>query len=87
MMTKERFAEIVDEFFGHGICDTDVAETGEPIDNFTTRWGQPDNAEEVDGQMVFEWLNIQTAKGRARGDLYLTDCGDRRLAYFSGEAL
>lgn len=62
-----------------------VVETRESVEDFVRRWGRP--TETLCGEhTVYSWKRVQTAPGKARGDLDVVDFGDARAVYFSGEA-
>lgn len=63
----------------------DVVETRDTLENyFDARDAKPIEYQTPIG-VLYVWTNIQTRKGRRRGDLFLMDGGEKRLSYFSGE--
>ena len=68
------------------IDESDVSETHDSIENFTSKWGTPASSAEYFGVTLHHWTAVQARKGARRGDLYVADFGDSRLAHFDGEA-
>jgi len=76
----EKFETAMDEI-GMGIGEEEMAISREPIDNFIARWGQPHEIENG----ISIWHNLQVAKGKRCGDLYVMSTEDGTLSYFDGE--
>jgi len=66
--------------------EDDVTATTETLADFIKSRGTPANIEKYSFATLYIWENQQARKGARRGDLYVVDFGDRRAAYFSGEA-
>ena len=90
MLTAEQknfFVEVCDAV-GYGICDDDVVETRDTIEDFNlSRNLQSKQVELASGaRATYHYaLNFQVRKGLARGDLIVMDFGEARAAYFSGQ--
>ena len=68
------------------VCEPDqVAVTRDTVDNFKLQWGAPKDIIETPGGKLLFWEKIQVAKGYQRGELFVMDLGEHRLAYFSGQ--
>ena len=67
------------------IAESAVTQTAESVSNFVAARG-PATVEVCGPVKLHVWRNVQTRKGARRGDLFVADFGDYRLAHFSGEA-
>lgn len=91
MLTSEEinfFVAALDAI-GYGICEDDVVETRDKIEDFNlSRKMQMDQAQLALGaNATYHYaLNFQIRKGWARGDLIVMDFGAARAAYFSGQS-
>ena len=90
MLTTEQknfFVEAL-EVIGYGICEDDVVETRDTIEDFklsrAMQSGQVELASGAKAKYHYA-LNFQIRKGLARGDLIVMDFGPARAAYFSGQ--
>jgi len=82
----EAFCDYVSAEWSYEIAPDDVTTTRDTLANFVEQWGAPDGATDY-GKLPFTiWEDIQTRKGAQRGDLLVMDCGEFRLAYFSGQS-
>lgn len=81
-----RFIEALDSEGLAGITEADAAATDATITDLIAKWGQADNEVDADnGLTIYCWDRLQTAKGKARGDLVAVAIAGGSLSYFSGE--
>ena len=74
------FLEIMEEDYTE-IFAEDVDCTSTTLDEFRAQWGKEHDA---DGDMNI-WNNLQVAKGKMRGDLYVIEVEGGSISYFGGE--
>lgn len=80
------FVDAMDSEGLAGIVESNVATTDTTLDEFTTTWGAPhDDITADNGVTIFVWNNLQVAKGKRRGDLYVSAIDGGSLSYFGGE--
>ena len=60
--------------------------THDSLDAFVSQWGRPHETETYFGQQLNIWHSVQARKGAVRGDLFVIDFGEIRLAHFTGQA-
>lgn len=67
-----------------------VAGIGDTIADFVELHGKADDEFNLSSRLdvtatAYRWNDVQSAKGKRRGDLTVVDFGDRRAAIFTGE--
>jgi len=68
------------------LCEPeDVATTSESVGEFIKTWGRPHQRVNTDKGELLVWENIQTAKGRRRGDGFVVQFSGGCCAFFTGE--
>lgn len=84
MSNAEQFERAIDQA-GYGYDPERVVETAETVEHFIAARGKP-QIEATEHGTLYMWLDVQQAKGLARGDLSVMDFGEFRFAHFTGEA-
>lgn len=69
-----------------GIVGSNVAATDTTVYGFIAHWGAPHDYVTADnGVTIFIWNDLQVAKGKRRGDLYVSPVDGGSMSYFGGE--